>query len=400
MATRQEVPINHNMLQWARRQADFNPNQVVARARIKGLKTRGLTAEERLAIWESGQEKPTLNELELLARAYRRPLLTFFLSEPPRVETGLQDFRTIGDRPVEGSSPEFAALRRQIEALQKEVRALVEDEGGGPLEFIGSASMDMTPTDIVQAIRDRFEYPFRDQQRVRSSEQLFNILRDRAGEAGVFVLRKADLGSHHSKVFVEEFRGLVISDPIAPFIVVNPNDAKVALVFTIVHELAHLWLGESGISNFNVFGRGQSNHQEIEVFCNRVAAEFLVPESRFLNEWNMVMDGGLDVAIQSLSRNFKVSRVVIARRLLDLERITGEGYWELYNRWRDELYITREYQRQKESGPGYFVNTKSRLGSKLLNTVIGAAYDGRLSYRDASKLLGIKVDYFGKFYEG
>jgi Zn-dependent peptidase ImmA (M78 family)/transcriptional regulator with XRE-family HTH domain len=400
MPTRQEAPVNHAILEWARKQTDFTPEQAVTRAGIKGLKSRGLTAEERLVKWESGQEKPTLNELELIAKAYRRPLLTFFLSEPPRVETRLQDFRTVGDRPVAKGSPEFSAFRRQIEALQKTVRQLVEEQGGKPLEFINSANMSMTPTAIAQGIRSEFQFSFRDQQQVQSSEELFNTLRDKAGEAGVFVLRKADLGSGHSKISVEEFRGLVISDPIAPFIVVNPNDARPALLFTLVHELAHLWLGESGISNFDALRIGPFDYQEREVFCNEVAAEFLVPENVLANEWQRVMNTELEFAIQSLADRFKVSRVVVARRLLDFQKITSDTYWEMYNQWRDEWSTVRERQRESEGGPGYFIITKSKLGSKLLNTVIGAAYDGRLSFRNASKLLGIKVDYFSKFYEG
>lgn len=400
MPTRQEAPINNAILEWARKQTDFTPEQAVARAGIKGLKSRGLTAEERLVKWESGQEKPTLNELELIAKAYRRPLLTFFLSEPPRIETRLQDFRTVGDRPVAKSSPEFAAFRRQMEALQKTVRQLVEEEGGRTLEFIGSSNMSVAPAVIAQAIRGELQFSLGDQQQVQSSEELFNTLRHKAGEAGVFVVRKADLGSGHSKISEEEFRGLVISDPIAPFIVVNPGDARPALLFTLVHELAHLWLGESGISNFDALRTSQSNYQEREVFCNKVAAEFLVPEAVLLNEWRRVMSGELDLAVQSLADKFKVSRVVIARRLLDFQQITGDTYWELYNQWRDEWSIVREHQREREGGPGYFVITKSKLGSKLLNAVIGAAYGGRLSFRDASKLLGIKVDYFNRFYEG
>lgn len=400
MPTRQEAPVNHTILEWARKQADFTPEEAVARAGIKGLKRQGLKAEERLVKWESGQEKPTLNELGLIAKAYRRPLLTFFLSEPPSMETCLQDFRTVGDRAPAKSSPEFAAFRRQMEALQKAVRQLVEEEGGKPLQFIGSSNMGMVPSTIARGIRSELQFSLKDQQQVQSSEELFNILRYKASKAGIFVLRKADLGSWHSRISVEEFRGLVISDPIAPFIIVNPYDARPALLFTLVHELAHLWLGESGISNFDALRIGPSDYQEREVFCNQVAAEFLVPETILLDEWQRVRHRELEVAIQFLVDRFKVSRVVIARRLLDFQEIAPGIYWELYNQRRDERGIIRAGQEPREGGPGYFVTMKSKLGSKLLNMVIGAAYGGRLSFADASRLLGIKVDYFARFYKG
>lgn len=401
MHVRQEVPVNHTILRWAREQADFTLEQAAARARIKHLKRGSVTAGDRLLAWESGTEKPTLGELEAIAKAYRRPLLTFFMSVPPRPETGLSDFRTLGDKSVTGGTPEFAAFRRQIEALQREVRVVVEEEEAQPLDFVGSAAPNASHGEIVQEIRAKLGLAFEDHQHVRDSHELFGLLRDRAGDAGIFVLRKADLGSHHSKISVEEFRGLVISDPIAPFVVVNPDDAPSALVFTLVHELAHLWLGESGISNLGILGEPhQPNHQDREVFCNRVAAEFLVPEAVLTREWHRFAGTEIDDAMQSLSRVFKVSRVVVARRLLDLQEIPQQRYWALYDRWKSEWDRERERYDQRKGGPGYFVSTRSKLGTKLLSTVIRAAYDGRLSYRDASKLLAVKIDHFDKLYRG
>jgi len=397
---RQEAPVNRIVLEWARIRAGLTPKQAVARAGIKGLKRRGLDAEERLVRWEQGEERPTLNELELIAKAYRRPLLTFFLSQPPRTETGLQDFRTVGDRVTAEISPEFAAFTRQMEALQKAVRPLVEEEGGKPLHFVGSRDMTITPSTIAQLIRRELQFSFRDQQQVQGSDELFSIIRHKAGEAGIFVLRKADLGSWHSTISVEEFRGLAISDPIAPFIIVNPYDARPALLFTLVHELGHLWLGESGISNFDALRSQPADHQEREVFCNQVAAEFLVPEAVFMAEWRKEGHRDLDAAVRFLADRFTVSRVVIARRLLDFQQIAAGTYWELYNQWRREWGTIRERQASREGGPGYFVAIRSKLGGKLLNTVIGSAFAGRLSYTDASRLLGLKVDYFDRFYKG
>ncbi|MBI2934009.1 MAG: ImmA/IrrE family metallo-endopeptidase [Chloroflexi bacterium] len=398
MPTRQDVPINPRILRWAREQASFSPEQAADRAGIRELKAKGLTGGERLATWESGKDSPTLNDLEAIARAYRRPLLTFFLPEPPQVETRLQDFRTVGDRPADKSTPEFAAFRRQIEALQKEVRTLIAEEGGNPLDFIGSATTNTRPLEIAQAIRNTLEFTLANQQQVHSPEELFHVLREKAGDAGIFTLCRADLGSWHSKISVAEFRGLVISDAIAPFIVINPNDARTALVFTLIHEMAHLWLGESGISNIATLTADTSGYQEREIFCNQVAAEFLVPGATFLSELRALGDMEMERKIQLLAGIFKVSRIVISRRLLDFKRITSKVYWDLYNQWRDEAHRERETRKQREGGPGYFVLTRSKLGSKLLNKVIGAAYDGRLSYSAAARMLGVRIDYFSRLY--
>jgi len=400
MTTRQEAPINNSLLLWAREQAHLTIDEAVVRAAIKALKSKGLTAAKRLELWESGKQNPTLNELESIAKAYRRPLLTFFLSRPPRIETGLKDFRTVGDKPAEPGTPEYAAFRRQIEVLQREVRILMEEDGAASNKFVGSTNLNADIKELAFSMRDTLKFPFSDQQNLQTREELFNVLREHVEAAGIFVLKRADLGSHHSKILTDEFRGMVISDRYAPFIVVNPYDAKAAMVFTLIHELVHLWLGDSGISNYDALGKRQVNYQEREIFCNKVAAEFLVPGVIFSQEMDKLKGMELSDTIFLLTNKFKVSRVVIARRLLDNRHITSKTYWDLYNKWRDEWDIERKHLKDAEGGPGYFTKVKSQLGTKLLNTVITAAYDGKLSYVDASRLLGIKADYFTRLYTG
>jgi Zn-dependent peptidase ImmA (M78 family)/transcriptional regulator with XRE-family HTH domain len=400
----QEIPVNNDILKWARDEANLSLEEAASRAGIKELKREGLEASDRLAIWESGDEKPTLRQLEQIAKAYRRPLLTFFLSKPPRSETILKDYRTIGDRPIEKSSPEFNALRRQIEALQKEIRRLVEKEGNKPIELIGSPIHIDNPSEFARLIHTKLSFTFENQQSVLDSDHLFSVIRERLDAIGIFVIRQGDLGSYHSKIIVEEFRGLAISDPYAPFIVINPNDTPPALVFSLVHELAHLWLGESSISNYNTFEveknvyQTAANHlaryQQRERFCNGVAAEFLVPRSNLLEAWRNEY-GETDDIIKAISLKFKVSRIVIARRLLEFDKITSDDYWDLYKQWK---YERRERQKEEEGGPGYYIRIKSKFGIKLLHTVIESAKKGKISYNEASRLLNVKVDHFDKLY--
>lgn len=397
MTNREEIQITSEVLRWARRQATFTLSQAAARAKIHDLKTTNASAEERLQSWEEGREGPTLNELRALAKAYRRPLLTFFLPEPPESSSKLEDFRTIGDHPILTSSPEFSAFIRQIQVLQEELREIIKEEGAKPLTFVGSVTAEYSPKDIAQSIRKVLDFPFSDQEEIGQKDQLFNILRSKAEDAGTFVLRKADLGSHHSKISVDEFRGLTISDEYAPFIIVNPSDAISALIFTLIHEFTHLLLGDSGISNSNIFDVSTPNRLEREILCSKVAAEFLVPESKLFEEYGILDAGDISATIDALSDKFKVSRIVIGRRLLEYNFIDNTTYWQLYEEWILSWNTRRNIFSQESGGPGYFINTKSKLGRKLLRTVLGAAYDGRLSYLDASKLLNIKVNYFNDF---
>ena len=154
MSTRQEVPVNPAILRWAREQSRLSPEQVVERAKITELKSRGIAGVERLSRWEEGIEQPTFNELKSIAKAYRRPVLTFFLPTPPLTVSRLEDFRTFGDHLLIESSPELAAFIRQIDALQQEVKDLLKEESAEPLVFVGSIEADTPPPSIALTLRE------------------------------------------------------------------------------------------------------------------------------------------------------------------------------------------------------------------------------------------------------
>lgn len=396
MSTRQEVPVNPEILRWAREQSKLSLEQVVARAHITGLKSTGISGAERLSRWEERIEQPTFNELKSIAKAYRRPVLTFFLPIQPLTVPRLEDFRTFGDHSLVEFSPELAAFIRQIDALQQEVKDLLKEEGAEPLAFVGSIEPDTPPPSIAQTLREILNFPFEEQERINVRAPLFNILRNKAEEAGVFILRKADLGSHHTKISLDEFRGLTFADEIAPFIIVNPDDAESALLFSLIHELTHLCLGDSGISNDNILSPSDQQRKEREVLCNSVAAEFLVPTDKLIEELQYELSHDISDTIDFLARKFKVSRVVTGRRLLEIGHISTEVYWDLYNEWRMTWTDRRHRYSESDEGPGYYILTKSKLGSRLLRTIFNATFDGRLSYGDASNLLNVKVSNFNE----
>ncbi len=255
-----DIPVNHDILVWARKEANLSLFRAANKAGIKDLKARGqkegIPSTMRLERWEQGIETPTFPQLEKLAtKAYRRPVLTFFLTEPPIKLTRLQDFRTIGGRAIDSDlfSPEFSALVRQIEALQLNVHDLLLDIGSKPLPFVASITPNATPIQVAQQIRSVLEYSFKNQRDTGDYNQVFSDIRNKAEQHGIFILLEGNLGSYHTNIAPEVFRGLAISDNIAPFIVTNPNDAKPAMIFTLIHELSHVFRGETGISNMNSF---------------------------------------------------------------------------------------------------------------------------------------------------
>jgi|WetSurMetagenome_2_1015567.scaffolds.fasta_scaffold65424_2 Zn-dependent peptidase ImmA (M78 family)/transcriptional regulator with XRE-family HTH domain len=396
----QEIPINFKILEWARNQANLSPNRAAIKAGLKDLKARGnkegLTSTLRLQRWEQGIETPSLPQLEKIANAYKRPLLTFFLPEPPIQQTRLQDFRTVAHKTLdsESFSPEFSALLRRVEALQLNIHDLMLDLKSEPVTFVSSFTLETKPLEVVERIRKFIGFTFKDQQKAGS--RVLSDIRERIENKGIFVLTEGNLGSHHTNIEPEVFRGLSISDIIAPFIVINPNDAKSAMIFTLVHELCHLGLGDTGISNWtSIETNVKTTPLKNELFCDQVAADFLAPRDILLKEWEKYNSAYTsDESIEKISTIFNVSRIVIARRLLDFNEITKEYYWELFNIYQEEWQ--HRNTNMKKSVVPYKIRVKYRLGNRLINTVIGAATKGKISELDASRILNVKINNFSQ----
>ncbi len=401
-----EIPVNHNILEWARKEARLSTTHAATKAKIKDIKARGLKeglpSFRRLEQWEKGIDTPTYSQLENIAKAYRRPILTFFLPEPPSQVTRLQDFRTVGSKTIdlENYSPEFSSFLRIFEALQINLRDLLELINTKPLSFIGTMNLDTPHVEVVKMIRDLLDYSLEDQRKAKTPESVFSEIRRRAEDVGIFILIEGNLGSYHTDFSAEVFRGLSISDDIAPFIVINPNDAKVAMIFTIIHELCHLLLGESGISNWNRLDISRRTLPfQNESYCDRVAAEFLSPRSDVLDAWQKQLPKYTpELAIEHIARQFNVSRIVIARRLLELDKIDHDYYWDFFDICQQEWQELRDKikPKNKDFKIPLKIRTRSKLGNRLVNTVLEAVGQGKISELNASRLLKVKINNFHK----
>lgn len=392
----QSIPINPTILQWARLEAGLSLHEAASRAKISPPRKKkdepALTAEDRLAAWEEGKDTPSLNQLENIASAYRRPLLTFFLAQPPQKVAILADFRTVANKPSLIDSPEFSALRRRITLLHQELRVLAEDAGNPKLPFIGSLSENTPVQQFVNTLRSALKISIEEQRRIRNEDAMLGHLREFAQNIGIYVLFEGNVGSHHSNIPAEEFRGIALADDLVPLVVVNPNDAKAAMVFTLMHELAHLWLGSSGVSNFNALGSngGDGVHEKL---CNSVAAEFLVPEADLRAKWK-TPEGTLSYSVDAVAKYFKVSGAVIGRRLLDINIIDSQEYGKLLAFYKARWVKHKEKQAQQEGAPGPAQMAKYRLGEKTIHTFIVAAREGRIGLQDAARLMNLPVNRF------
>lgn len=339
--------------------------------------------------WEAGTLSPTWKQLEKLSAKTYTPLGFFFLSEPPEEALPIPDFRTLPVRSGHPGRPS-PALLETIQSMQQRQAWLgeaLQEDGADPLPFVGEANAAETPEAVAARMRDVLELEEGWSRRIRTWEEAVSELRRAIEATGVLAVINGVVGNNtHRPLAVEEFRGFALCDAYAPLVFVNGSDTRSAQMFTLAHELAHVWLGREGLSDLDAF---DPHGDSTEIWCNKVAAEFLVPALLLRNTWAEARDS--DSPFVFLARRFKVSPVVAARRAQDLGLITREDFLSFY-----QSYQAQEYHRSRRRSGGDFYRTQnSRVGERFAAAVVRAAREGRLLYRDAYELTGLR----GKTFE-
>ncbi len=365
------VPVSPHMLRWARERA-------------------GLSAEDlqkqfpKLPAWERGEAHPTLKQLEMFARKTHTPFGYFFLEQPPEEKLPIPDFRTMPGAQPQRPSPDLLETIYLCQQRQEWYRDYALSMGEEPLSFVGSASLTDDVVEVAAAMRERVGFDIEARSKMRTWEEARRRFIESTEAAGVLVMVSGIVGGNpHRKLRPEEFRGFTLVDMVAPLIFINAADTKAAQMFTLAHELAHIWLGESGVSNASL---RQPANQEVERWCNQVAAEMLVPQALLRQAYRSQRP--LDEELQRLARHFKVSTLVILRRLYDAGYLPKEAFWETF---AAELERVRKIERPAERGGGNFYRTmKTRVGRRFAEAVVVSALEGRLLYRDAFQMLGIR----------
>lgn len=381
--------VNPDILRWARETAGLAPEEAVKKLQLQ--RARGVSSVERLAALEAGEDLPSRTMLVKMAKQYRRPLLTFYMSAPPRRGDRGQDFRTLADGDSLADHALLDALIRDIRARQSMVRAVLEDEEEAePLPFVASKNMSDGIAAVAASIGNTLKVSLFDFRTPTTSADAFALLRRRTENAGVFVLLMGNLGSHHTAIDIESFRGFALADSVAPFVVINDQDSRAAWSFTLLHELAHIWLGQTGVS-------GQHAELAIERFCNDVASEFLLPRHELEQA---VFDTAaetqaLGVQITSFARERNLSSSMVAYRLFRAGALDEHTWWDLKasfrDRWLQQRRRTREQAREAEGGPSFYVLRGHRVGRALLELVSRMLAAGGLTTSKAGKVLGVKA---------
>ena len=345
---------------------------------------KGETGPERLAkIEETGDPPRTV--LLKMAKAYRRPLLVFYLNQPPRTGDRGQDFRTLPG--PDRQNPDLDALIRDIKSRQGLVRSVLEDEEAERPGFVGAATMEMPVGELASRIAENLMFSLSAFRGEKTSDDAFAYLRTQIEAAGVFVLLLGNLGSYHSNISLEFFRGFAIADPLAPMIVINDQDARTAWSFTALHELVHLWLGTTGIS-------GTDAAAQIEQYCNDVAGEILLPWPELEDFPKPPTVERTATAISEFAEVRRISRAMVAYKLFRGGRIS-RSTWAILNahflkEWLALKQRQGEKQRAIEGGPSYYVVRRHRVGDALLGLMRRALDEGAITYTKAGRVLGVK----------
>lgn len=358
--------INPLIVTWARHRAGLSEDAFAQKLGIKKA--------DKVAEWESGTSKPTFVQAQKIANVTNIPFGYLFLVEPPIEELPIPDLRTVGDKHRDEVSVEMRDIIKQVMHKQEWYKEYLIQIGEDELPFIGRFSTKNSVYEVAQDIRNELGVPL---PQKGSWEEYQRQLINAAESARILVMRSGIVGNNtRRKLQVSEFRGFAISDKLAPVIFINSSDAPAARLFTLVHELAHLWIGSSGVSDLS------NDHADEEKFCNAVAGEFLVPEKEFYDMWNPLVSL-LNNALEISSR-FHVSKLVVAKRALDCGVIDSDTYWEFYQR---EM---KAFKRKKSSGGDFNITAGARNSALFSSAVVAEALSGRMLLRDAGNLLGIQ----------
>ena len=355
--------INPKILTWARQRAGLSENVLAEKAQVN---------VEKVISWEDGTKKPTFNQAQKLAQVTHTPFGYFFLLQPPEEKLPIPDLRTVGSIKLQEVSTELIDTLKNIMLKQEWYKEYLIYQGAEALSFVGSFNLNSSINDVAEDIRKVLGV---EPPKQGTWEEYHKKLLDGAESAGILIMRSGIVGNNtHRKLSVHEFRGFAISDPIAPLVFINNSDAPTAKLFTLIHELAHIWIGASGISDLD-------NHNKEEAFCNKVAGEFLVPERLFYRYWkneNNLLDNLMEIV-----SHFHVSKLVAAKRALDLGVIDSSIYRKFYQAEMEK------YKNNKGSGGSYYNTANSKNGNLFSKAVITEVLSGHLLYRDAGKLLDV-----------
>lgn len=382
--------VKESLLHWALERSGKSPDELSNRQHMR-----------KIDDWLAGTVKPTRPQLEAFAEATYTPFGYLLLSEPPHKQPStIPHFRTMEDTKSLKRSINLEDAIKITQRRQEWVRDYLLESGASPLEFVGSSKIDDDPIDVANKIRAELGLAQDWTAKYRQWNSAQKYLQEQIEESRIF-LSVSNMVQHNPRRLLnsEEFRGFVLVDDYAPFVFVNSNDIGGAQMFTLAHELAHVWLGES--ASFDLHRLASHPDIQLELTCNRIAAEFLVPSKELLMHWGRFAERPNPYA--AISGHFKVSKIVAARRALDTKCILQNEFDTFYDEYMQQVRnkqqeLKREQKLKREqgekNGPSFYVTAPLRISRRFMQTVCTAVGENKLLYREAYSLTGLQSETF------
>lgn len=372
-------------------------SKIVVSAQILkwAIERKGLTEQSlkkkfpKISEWLNGSDSPTMRQLEDFSKATSTPFGYFFLQSPPTIELHIPHFRTVTDGKPNKPSAELIETVQSMELRQDWVREYLQKRGMEPLDYVGSLHSNVKTVEAAQHIRTVLglndswanAYPIWD--------EALRGLRNAMEDIGILVVVNGIVGNNTNRALdTEEFRGFVLCDQYAPLVFINGADSKAAQMFTLAHELVHIFFGKSASFDLKDM-QPADDHSERQ--CNEIAAEFLVPQERLKNLWDLNKNKKDKYSV--LAQAFKVSALVIARRALDIRLITKSNFFDFYNQYITDI----KKNKSKKSGGDFYASQNLRVGRSFGDFIVTAVKEGSLLYSDAYRLTGLRGASFDKF---
>lgn len=342
---------------------------------------RSLDGFPKLDAWERGEIRPTLKQLERFAKATFTPIGCLFLREAPVERVPIPDFRTVADTRLDRPSANLLDTVYLCQQRQDWYREFMRSTGEEAVDFVGSAQLDDNISEAGARIRRFLGLDIEERRRLPTWTDALRRFIGQADELGVLVMVSGVVGSNSRRSLdPREFRGFALADPIAPLIFINGKDTKAAQMFTLAHELAHLWLGSSGVSDVEALEIGG---QETERWCNRVAAELLVPLHLLQAEY--AARAPLSDELNRLARHFKVSTLVILRRVHDAGLLTRQAFPSAYAAEIDRLEAL-----PGGGGGNFYLTLGARVSQRFARAIVASTLEGQTSFSESFRLLGFR----------
>ena len=372
-----DIELHPPVLRWARERANLG---------ISALAAKLKTPESAVLQWEQ-DGKISMAKANALAKRTHTPIGYLYRPSVPEESLPITDFRTRSGVPPRRASPELLETVYRMQRRQMWMADELRQQSADPLPFVGAHDLDSSPQTVAAAMHDVLKLSGGWQSVEGTWTSALATLRHLIEGSGILLVFNGVIGNDTSRPLdPDEFQGFALVDDYAPLIFINNVDYKTAQIFSLAHELAHIFIGEQGLSRLEQL---HASDHRVERVCDQIAAEFLVPKHSFDDAWAKAK--GEHDPYQHLAKRYKVSTLVIARRALD----SGVIQWEEFSAYFEEKKALDWGGNPPVKGGGNFWNKQyTRIGRPFAMAIVHALGEGRLTYTDAYRLTGLSGKSF------